>query len=364
MKIKRHFRRRVEPRKSAGRWYVRVPADLWFKGNGSHRPHFGTLAEATKFARQLDAARQSSGAAFFALPMPVQTQLLGLIAKHGADGLIEADRWLNERKPKSSIGFTQLAADCIHAKQQAGRLREVTSKKMWVSINSFSTFCSKPIHSIVTEDVVGWLDYKGGSMESRKSRLSIIAEIFGFAVKNKTLSANPCDPIERPKSQLKEAKILSVDAIEKIVQVAEKHDPAMLGYLAPVIWGGLRHTEAIRLRKENVGAEVINLYGEQTKTGKRSLEITPVLRAWMSVNGAAVGSWSKKRWAKVVKLAGVTVPRNSLRKTCASMWLRLKGSRDAAKICGHSEAMLERNYKNANVTLADAERFASLRPAA
>jgi integrase len=366
MAFRKHYQRKIQPHKAKGFWRVRVPDDLWIQGN-IRRPRFDTLADANKFAKQLTDARKSSGAAFFSLPMAVQSQLLGLVRKHGADGLIEADRWLDQRKPEATKGFSQTAADCIGAKDAAGRLRANTQAKMWVSINSFAAVCNKSIHAITAKDITGWLDSKGGSLESRKSRLGIISEVFGYAVKKGILPRNPADEIERPKIQPKQAVILTVDEIKRIVQTAENHDKPLLGYLAPVIWGGLRHSESLRMKPDNIGAEVINLHGEQTKTGKRSFQITPTLKAWLAVDGVKAGSGTvnnKKRMAKIEQLSGVTIPRNALRKTCASMWFRLKGSREAAAICGHSEAMLERNYKNANILLEDAVAFEALRPSA
>jgi len=367
VKIRHHRRFKIVPRQRRDRdgWYVKVPKDLWFPGN-VRCPQFTDKAEADKFAKQLTAARNSGSAGFFALPPAVQSQLLSLILKHGSEDLIEADRWLDQRKPHATVGFIQLANDCIHAKEQAGRLRENTTAKMWISINSFATFCPKAVHAITTADIVAWLDYKGGSLDSRKSRLGIISGVLQFAVDNQTLPFNPADAIQRPKIQPKLATILPVDDLEKLLRTAEKHDAPFLGYLAPVIFGGLRDSESKRLTQEHIGKEVINMRGKETKTGKRAFEITDVLRAWLAVKGVSPGSGNlnfRNRFAKIQKLAGVKVPHNALRKSCASYWYRLKGSRAAAQICGHSEAMLDNHYKNANISLADAQKFEALRPA-
>jgi len=359
--------RKLSRKGRADCWVVRVPIDLQMPH--SPRTHFfPTEDDAHKYAADLTATRNSPCLAWFmAQPVAHQSALRCHVEEMGFGGVLAACRAHRSVSEQSKVGFTQLAADCIRAKEAAGRLRENTTRKMWVSINSFSTACTKPIHAITTDDVVKWLDGKGGSLDSRLSRLGIVSEIFSYAVKNQTLPHNPCASIERPKIQPKQAVILTVKQIEKIVRTALKHDKPLLGYLAPVIWGGLRHTESLRMTPANIGAEVINLHGEQTKTGKRSFEITPTLKAWLAVKGVKAGSGTvnnKKRMAKIEQLAGVTIPRNALRKTCASMWFKLKGSREAARICGHSEAMLERNYKNADIPKADAERFASLRPAA
>ena len=364
LKIRRHFRREIKPRQKGSAWIVTVPKDLWFPGN-VHWPQFKEKIEAIKFAKQLTAARSSGSAGFFALPPAVQSQLLAMIHKHGSEGLIEADRWLDQRKPQATVGFIQLANDCIHAKEKAGRLRDNTTAKMWISVNSFARFCTKAIHAITTADIVAWLDYKGGALDSRKSRLGIISGVLQFAVDNQTLPFNPADAIQRPKIQPKLAVILPVADIEKLVRAAEQHDPAFLGYLAPVVWGGLRDAEAKRLMAKHVGAEVINMRGDETKTGKRSFQITPVLRAWLAVKDVSPGSGNRNfrsRFAKIQTLAGVKVPHNALRKSCASYWYRLKGSREAAAICGHSEAMLDAHYKNADISLADAEAFEAMRP--
>ena len=358
--------RKLSRKGRADCWVVRVPIDLQVDPKSPRTRYFQDESAANKFAEDLAMVRNSPCLAWFmAQPAAQQNALRCHVEEMGFDGVLAACRAHRSVSEQSKVGFVQLAADCIRAKEQAGRLRPNTTKKMWVSINSFATACNKPIHAITTDDVVKWLDGKGGSLESRLSRLGIISEVFSFAVRNQTLPHNPCASIERPKIQPKAAVILSVRDIEKIVRTALKYDRKLIGYLAPVIWGGLRHTESLRMTPANIGKEVINLHGEQTKTGKRSFEITPVLRAWMAVKGVKAGSGTvnnKKRMARIEMLSGVSIPRNALRKTCASMWFKLKGSREAARICGHSEAMLERNYKNANIPKADAEKFAALRP--
>ena len=332
MNIHRHYRRKIFPKQRGGKWCVRVPDDMWFNGRVRY-PQFDDKAAADRFAKQLMDERQKGAQSFLALRPAVQSQILAMVFKHGENGLIEAARWLDGVSQQSKIGFIQLGEDCIASKEKAGRLRTNTAAKMRVSIKSFEAHCSKPIHSISSEMVIAWLDAKGGSLESRKSRLGIISEVFAYALKNQIVSRNPCASIERPKIQPKQAVILTVEQIEELVRTAERIDKPLLGYLAPVIWGGLRDAESKRLKPENVGAEVINLHGEQTKTGRRSFQITPVLKAWLAVKGVKAGSGTlnnRRRMAAIEKESGVTIPRNALRKTCASMWFRLKGSREAA----------------------------------
>ena len=208
MKIRRHYRRKILPRQRNGQWCVRVPDDLWFNGRIRY-PQFDDKTAADKFAKQLTDERHKGAQSFYALRSAVQSQIIGIVFKHGEDGLIEAGRWLDSRSKQSSLGFLQVAEDCIASKEKAGRLRDNTAAKMRVSINSFYAHCSNPVHSITTENAVAWLDAKGGSLESRKSRLGIISEVFAYAVKNQILSRNPCAPIERPKIQPKQAVILN-----------------------------------------------------------------------------------------------------------------------------------------------------------
>jgi integrase len=181
------------------------------------------------------------------------------------------------------------------------------------------------------------------------------------------VAANPCDRLELPRVPYKAKPILPVDVWAKILHEAQRSDPAFLGYLCPVLFGGLRSRESERARPEQFKNGVIDLDdGGQTKLNVRRLvKISAQLKAWLKVPGAVVGcKQARKRRRRLLArkgMEGIDWPHNCHRHSFCSYTLELKGAKEAARMANHSEQTLFANYAN-KVTRAEAKRFAKLRP--
>jgi hypothetical protein len=232
------------------------------------------------------------------------------------------------------------------------------------SLNSFAAFYpEETVQSITCDKIDKWMasgDYKS---KSRKNRLINVKSFFNRCVKRGLIEKNPCDGVEVPSVDFKPPEIMPVADVGKLLNTCQKSDPALIGYLALILFGGLRSKESARARPENVHDGIVDIGGAQTKLNvRRCFPVQPVLKAWLDVPGAEIGG--KNVYARFValrKLAGVNVPDNGLRHTSVSCWLPILGAEECAKMHGHSVGTMMRHYASL-VTPEEAKRFVELRP--
>ena len=270
---------------------------------------------------------------------------------------------------KSNISVEKACSLCLEAKRNQG----VREQSLDTCKKSFKSMCDfmgdKSIQSVLPKDILEWLAaHPDWSPKTRENNRKYAVSLFTWLVGAWKLQRNPCDGMKPIKVPIKPAKILPVSDLEKLLHTCQKHDVAFLGWMCPVIFGGLRAAESRRMLDKNVGQETIDLNaGEQTKLNRRrAFEFEPVFKRWMELPGVKIEPMTEaeqtKRLNKIKLLAGVVAPKNSLRKSCASYWVKLKGAKEAARILGHSETVLFLNYANTTITTEEAKRFEALSP--
>jgi site-specific recombinase XerD len=150
---------------------------------------------------------------------------------------------------------------------------------------------------VTRQDVFAWAHGVGlsGRQPSRVTvgaRIACLSSFFRFAIRMELVSANPCDALERPKTEPSQPRGLSATDIQRLLAVI------------PSTWVGLRDRAIIltltltgRRRAEVMGLKVGNLIRESTtvhyayrgkggKTGRRELPrpaydaIVTALAAW------------------------------------------------------------------------------------
>ncbi len=255
-------------------------------------------------------------------------------------------------------------AVAVHEHLASKDMRANSKASLRCTLNSFARFFpDESVQSITPEKIDAWMadgDYKP---KSRKNRLIDVKSFFTRCVKRGMIDKNPTDGVEIPSVDFKSPEIMPVADVERLLHTCQKIDPALIGYLALILFGGLRSKESARARPENVHDGIVDIGCSQTKLKvRRCFDIQPALAAWLAVPGAEVGGKNiYARFVAVRKAAGVTVPDNGLRHTAASAWLELLGAAKAAKMHGHSEATLNRHYA-APLPPGEAKRFVELRP--
>ena len=342
----------IKPRKYSrsgqDRWRVHVPDDLVSKHNARDR-HFSQERDAIEFARLLTEARKS---------------LVGTFLKLHQDDQEEALRLWREQSRTKATPFSKICEDCIKSKKDAG-LRENSLAVLKCATSSLAEkLKDKSIESVKPEDIEQWLSsHPKWSQKTKLNNYKFASSVFRWCIRRKILTYNPCSGVEPPIVTFKGVSILSLPDIRKLLTTCKESDPALLGFIVLVLFGGLRVAESARCKPENVAKGVIDLGGEQTKLNlRRCIKISPQLAAWLSVPGVEIGGKKMhQRMKTLAALAGVELTKNCLRHSFCSYTYPLLGAAATARAANNSENMLSRHYLGM-VTDADAQAFAEILP--
>lgn len=287
------IRREIKPRQIMMRgqktWIVRVPVDL--RGNGKERAtrFFGADKKAADgYAKQLREARVSLSGEFLRLTSLEQGAVIQYLRELGVDGLREAVANHRKRVEASGVLLTALRDKCIDSKLKANR-RQNYINTLTCTLNSFCAFFpGKIAREITTDNVETWMDGNGWQPKTRVNYLGDVDTMFKFGARYGL--ANPCEKVERPKVDRNPKPFFTPSQADKLLKTCAQHpfmlgsgqktrhlapDIELLGYIAPVLFNGLRPNEAARIKPENVrwnaGKAIIDLSGKQTKLRLRRL---------------------------------------------------------------------------------------------
>lgn len=256
--------------------------------------------------------------------------------------------------------------------------RKASTKRQYSTrINSFwkSNLANLPLADVKHSDILAAL--QAGTWTSAKSRnneLSMIKQMFEFARRDKLITENPCEGIERAKYQKPKPDPFTLDEANAILTHLQEHRPEPVwNFTQFQFFSGLRTSEAIGLRwqhvdfrKREVRVEGGNVYDEESDTTKtavaRSIKLTtPAFealqrqRAHTFLQGEHVfhdpktdAPWKyatitdvRSYWASTLKKLGIRYRRPyNTRHTFASLGL-MSGANPAflAKQLGHSQQM-------------------------
>ncbi len=338
---------------------MNIPAKLRECFHSRKTRHFKHQGQAEDFAAGMTGWREPLSGAL------ALERALEKIAAHPL--VVEAAARVREKSvQRESKTVAEAVGEILEIKEKTVGIRANSLSSLKCSLNSFAEFSGgdKPLASITAKGIEDWMADGGLMQRTRKGRLTDLKTMLNLCVRRGMLDKSPADGVDVPIVPFKPAELCPVDDIEKLLRQCEKTDPALIGYIALILFGGLRSKESKRALPENIRNGMIDLDdGAQTKLKSRRCEpVRPVLAAWLAVDGVEIGGKNiYSRFVTVQRLAGVKIPDNGLRHTSASCWLRLIGAREAAKMLGHSEATLNAHYAN-NVSPEDAQRFEALRP--
>lgn len=346
-------------------WRVRVPKDLKHAEGQTYRFFGENEKAATKYARQLTEARSSLGSEFLRLTAPEQSAVLLALREVGVDGLMQAVALFRRQRARSMVSTQALVNELIAGKKNAG-IRQSSAKVMSAALVTLAAQGGdRPISAWTPELVAAWLDGNGWGAKTRHNYLGYARQFFRWVIQiKKLLEENPAEGVEMPKVAYKARPILSPADWGKLLAVTLRDDPALLGNICPVLFGGLREAESQRTSAENFKHGVIDLdSGGQTKLNmRRAVKVSAQLKAWLKVPGVEFGGADLiDRRAAVCRTAGVVWQKNCHRHSFCSYMLELHGPRETARAANHSEGMLFAHYAH-KVTRKDAEAFFALRP--
>lgn len=352
-------------------WVVVIPKDL--RGDGGNRRFFGADKSAAEaFAKQLAKSRSSPSVnpELMKLKPAEQSAVLGALRELGVDDLLRAVAAWRTRQKTQIKSVPDAVAECVESKRLSG-CRENYLATLECTLNNFARSVEKSLHEITPQHIAEWLNGNGWRPKTRLGYLKDVCTLFKFAIKRDWLAKNPCDGVDRPRLDHQPPKIFSVEECKRLLKAILETDRSLIGYIAPILFGGLRPAESSRLAAANVRGESIDLSGSQAKLRKRRVvKIDGLLGVWLSIplatphHGPAVRFGAvnlAKRLRKLATAAKITWSHDVLRHTFCSYALPKFGARATAELAGHSEQVLFAHYREI-VSPENAEAFWNLTP--
>jgi integrase len=307
------------------------------------------------------------------------------------DLLTAVDHWLRTGKPasiKESPRLEEAMAAYLEWLQTTPELRYKTKENLRGRVKQFvRRMPNLRVVDVLPEHIEHFLSKLDITPDSKNGYRKRISSFFAWCLKGKRhwCVNNPCYAVELEgltRNDDHEPVVLPVKECKALLRAAETFENGRLvPYLALCLFGGLRPTEASRVRWDqvNLADRELRLTGAQTKTGTgRIVAICPTLKAWLhryqnrdEIYRAAydlelrgvrerIGYGPKSETKPHLK---PWVP-DVLRHTAISHYFRKTGSYGrTAEQFGNSEAIIKKHYQG-RVSSADTKKFYALRPKA
>jgi integrase len=234
------------------------------------------------------------------------------------------------------------------------------------------SFGPRMVHMVPSQEIKDWINGLGLGPQSFNNWRDRLGFLFGYAVEEKHLEANPIDKKFKRKEITEEApEIFSVEDLSKLLDAAS-------GELLPVLvlgaFCGIRVAELMRLEWCDVNFQTgyVHVKGRKAKSrSNRSIEMPQNLVAWLTPYKGRTGKiWTGTHMtfhhsvAALCRATGVTRRQNGLRHSYASYFLKRYENENLLKLnLGHAGSDLIFSNYRALTTKEDAERYWQIRPA-
>ncbi len=341
------------------------------EGGKTRRKFLSTKGSAETFADELSAEADGLGPALLACNASERSQMLAALRRAQTGGYTLADACAamearrDVQKPAMALG--ELRAAFLMAKKSQ-RLRP----KSLSSLSSATSIFTRrretmPANQILPADISAAIADPNLSAWRHRSMLIDLGTWFKWAVDLGHLQTNPCTGVPRPIIEKKNPCIHHAAEVERILRAAERTDPEMVGYGAVGYLAGLRpESEMERLQPAGIREIIIRVELWNKTRRRRDVMIRPALAAWLE-KWQALGvplcpGNTKKRWAKIRKVAGFKDRQHDvMRHTFVSAHYELFGELETVKQAGHSAQELHASYRDL-MTKQEAESVFSVLP--
>lgn len=265
------------------------------------------------------------------------------------------------------MGLVEAIFECVEAKRITGK-RDVYVKAFRRALDTFSKdYPNRQVSSIGRMEIEKWIRRGSPALATMRSRYINIQTFFNFCIKRKWAKENPAKEVEPIMADARPPGLHSVDQVRTLLNCALQHDPGVLGYIAPIYFGGLRPIESATMTAALISGGLMEVTPAKAKTRRRRLiPVNETLAAWLAVPGVKFGMdtnciplvkirklckmYSKEYW-----------PHDVLRHSFCSYGLPKYGAAKIAEWAGHSETILFAHYRE-RVLPTDVEKYWALRP--
>ncbi len=255
--------------------------------------------------------------------------------------------------------------------EKAVDLRDATRRNLRYRVAMFvSEVGNLPLSEITPECVESWLGSRKTSAVTKDNDRRALARFFTWCTQRpqRFIVSNPCREIRVAKPEREAPEIYPMRKALRILAAARRFRKGrFLKFVVLTLFGGLRPTEALRFRDEQLVDGHFRVEGRQSKTGEaRTIEADPVLLAWLKVAGEGNASDPQKAkplWKRFKAKAKIEDwIHDGLRHTAISHYFRRCGSYGlTAEWAGNSEATIKAHYA-ARTTTAESAAYWSLFP--
>ena len=207
-------------------------------------------------------------------------------------------------KVTAAIKFQTFADQWFEEYAKLNLRKTSYTRNVQLSKRVYAAFGHMRLDKITTRDVqkfvndlfVNGKNLQTGKPLSRKTvihHLSLISNIFNYAMDMDMISHNPCERVKVPKAEKKEKEIYTIEEMEHIFELLENAEFKFRVYIMLSVYSGFRRGEMLGLEWKDVDFEhgVINVrrtsnytylcgrYTDTTKTRKsqRSAKFPPII---------------------------------------------------------------------------------------
>lgn len=346
-------------------------ADLGKRDGKRRRLYFRTQKEAITALRDAQKESVAVGRRWTYLPPKQRASVVDVLAEIDAAGLTLRQVWDGYRNgPRVAVekSLQDAISDLITAKRNANRRPSYIA-----SLEQYLTRWSRgqearPISAVTLDEVDRYLNSLA-SLSSRATGINRLSTLFSFAVRKGWRNDNPCERVERPHVENGTPDILSIEEVKKALSVSRAAMNHFLPWLTLALFAGIRPEEADQITWDHIDLNqgIVRIDAAVAKVrNRRTVHLKPAAIQWLKLGGnLPLTKVSRRRYIRKLRdaLGWKEWKKDVLRHSAASYWMA--SDQDAPRVAselGTSVKVLMKNYRDGDVSDADAEEFWNLTP--
>lgn len=296
---------------------MNIPA-AYSESNERERRFFKTRKEAEDHAAELLAKREEFGAQAKSIRPSLAeaaTKAEELLKPYGISILEAAQRVVEVEKRAEASCKVEEAANLFEATfETKGKRRQ--QEVRYIREFLVERFGDRVLSGLGGEEVQEALCERFPNPNTFNARLRDTGQFLRWAAKKprQWCNAEEVEHFEKKDTGRKpKPKVLGPAECRKLLQVAEKHYKETVPAFALMLFMGIRPEEITKMTAEHITEDGVTvpdadeLTGEGTKTGRRFIQMTPVMSAWLAAypvgDTVAPANWQRK-WCAVRRMAG------------------------------------------------------------
>jgi len=205
------------------------------------------------------------------------------------------------------------------------------------------------------------------SANSRRNDMAAVSVFCTWLIEQGKLAHHPVKGIRRPKVPIGPKEIYTAEQCHKLLETAQEfHDGQWLATITVMLFvGGARPSEVAHTRIFYDRHPTARIEGGKLRgRANRTVNLGPAAVAWLKAADSpeTVKPLNSRARNELMARSGLRYTADVLRHTCISMRQQIEANDGAvARECGTSEGIIYRHYHRL-VALAEARKWAALRP--